>query len=335
MSGMPFDIIAYFKDGKRNIEEIASLCPVAHDLIVSQDKRESDSANAFEAAYNTDKQWLNSVKKRMSQEKDAANIAACLGEVRAFSTLNDIWGNIIPHYTNKGPDFSIGEDPESPNLDVEVFTIGARPNATVQLEHIVVAALDVKVSDFAPYGQPDPHKVGESIAANMVSYIASRKQGEKQLVGCRPTLLFLDFQNLPLNSSQIEHTQPMIPDEETKTVGGIWAAFYGMHGLPLMQDSYSWDRFEVPRMGHNGKFYVGNTSSAVGALLSFYQGGETKLVYMENPSRAKDFPFELRRKLIDSPKLLKEMSWFNSESSDLTGRIQVASKMITEAYQSL
>lgn len=255
---------------------------------------------SFRKVYLHDQVWLQRQKKRILDESDPRNSQATLGELRAYADLLDFNCKVIPHGTRKGTDFSL-KDRVGKCVNVEVFTMQARPNSTIEwgTTHEVwiekdqtgkcsKCSMTTKISESIPYGIPDPNKVGDSTEANMISKICSIKSGGEQAKTDTPTLLYIDFQSMDMSYTQLSHCCPFLSWNGVLTAGCNWLAFYGEKDVPIPgKQSVLDDDFVT--MQHPGRFSVGNKDNFCGALLSYGQNPHcrrgNRMVFFENPER--------------------------------------------------
>lgn len=233
---------------------------------------------SFQKVYNKDPGWMNKQKKSILKSSEES--LSALGEMRAYAVLLDMGFDIIPHGTKKGADFSVIHNADAQKVHVEVATkVFINSNA----KEITSGPEVVLIENV--YWNP---KKGENDVENMTSKIAGIKCDAHQASEDIPTILFLDFQSLALNSSMIEYAHPYLSIGGALYTGALWASFYGEKGMPLVDDlrmGIPCRRSEQVDMKHFGRFSADNKCRFAGAICSFTPKGKNGLCFFENPCR--------------------------------------------------
>ena len=237
---------------------------------------------SFQTVYHKDQQWLEKLKERILA-KDISEMLGALGEMRTYASLLDMGLDVTPNGTKAGPDFTVRPSKTTNSIvNIEVAT------KILPQQNIFPSPKDVQTNqesvifEIAYFGFPTK---GENFTENAVSKIASTKNDAHQASEHIPTILYIDFQSLALNSSMIQAAQPCFSSQGTFSTGCLWAAFYGEKGLPLIENL----RIGDPRspniiMRHPGKFSKNNDCKFAGALCSF-SSCRNGLCFFENPER--------------------------------------------------
>lgn len=234
---------------------------------------------SFYCVFQKNPAWMQNQKKRILSDDPSESIGA-LGEMRAYADLLDMGFDVIPNGTNKGADFILQHSKSKEKAFVEVAT-KTLPVANISPDpYLVSATQETAVFEIAYFGFP---KEGENTTENAVSKIASTKGDSLQASTSVPSILFIDFQNLPLNGSMMISAFPFFSFQGAFDTGALWAAFYGERGVPLYEEVRIGTPDREPiKMRHSGKFAKGNSSKFSGAFCSFSSFREG-LCFFENP----------------------------------------------------
>ena len=306
---------------------------------------------SFRIVYEYDPDWLQRQKRRILDDSDPRNSQATLGELRAYADLLGLNCEVIANGTQKGTDFSL-KDRAGHTVNVEVFTMQARPKSTIDLGTTKDVWIEkdrtgkcskylmtTRISESIPYGIPDSNKPGDSTQANMISKICSIKADGHQAKTDIPTLLHIDFRSMEMNYTQLPHCSPFLSGNGVLTAGGNWLAFYGEEGIPIPgQQSVLDDDFVL--MQHPGRFSIGNKDCFCGAFLSYDQPPHCecghRIVFFENPER----PFlpESFKRLISTSALINwELSCWQYDGFNLKAYIGIQNsrlKMVFKQFKS-
>ena len=308
---------------------------------------DSSLTQSFRIIYEYAPDWLQKQKRRILDDSDPRNSQAALGELRTYADLLDLDCEVIANGTQKGADFSL-KDGAGHTVNVEVFTMQARPNSTIDLGttkdvwngkdrtgKCFKYSVTVKISESIPYGIPDPNEPGDSTQANMISKICSIKADGHQAKTDIPTLLYIDFRSMEMNYTQLSHCSPFLSGNSVLTAGGIWLAFYGEKDIPIPGlQSVLKDDFVL--MQHLGRFSPGNKDHFCGAFLSFDQEPHGKfghrIVFFENPERP-FLPDSFKRSLSMSALINWELSCWQYDGFNQKAYIEIQNSRLKMAFK--
>lgn len=261
------------------LREFLNEKPSSTDVMITE--------KSFQTVYEKNQQWVENLRQRILA-KDLSEMFGALGEMRAYASLLDMGFDVTPNGTKAGPDFTVTRNKtiNSSIVNIEVATKTLPQQNICQHHKNVQKNQETVFFEIAYFGFPNE---GENDTENAVSKIASTKDDAHQASENIPTILYIDFQSLAMNSSMIKMAQPCFSSLGTFFTGCLWAAFYGEKGLPLIEELRMGDpRGKNVEMRHSGKFSKKNTCKFAGALCSF-SSCRNGLCFFENPNRT-DIP---------------------------------------------
>lgn len=228
-----------------------------------------------------DPDWIKKQKKRILANSLSESLAA-LGEMRAYADLLNMGFDVIPNGTKTGADFTLQHSKTNEKAFVEVATKTLPSNNIRPNPNTVSKEQRTAIFEMAYFGFP---KDGENFVENAVSKIASTKEDFHQASASIPSLLFIDFQNLPLNSSMIDNSFPCSSFQGAIYSGALWCGLYGEKGTPLYEDArIGTPKADIGCMKHSGMFAKGNSNNYAGVFCSFSSAREG-LCFFENPEK--------------------------------------------------
>lgn len=251
-------------------------------------KNGSTTFESFCAVAKSNPKEIATFKKRLSNDCDARNYQATLGELRAFADLLKLRGFNTVYRGEKqaGCDFLVhcGGNSEA-SFQIEVFTMQDRPNSksplSISEDHGMVCMSETEV---CPFGIPDSNS---NVTLEMVCKICAIKERTKQVNPASPALLYIDFQSIyPFGAAIAEHCIPMLEWNGAFTSGGIWLSFYGEKQQTVLDNMSRAEHSPTIKLPIAGRFSAECSSPFAGAILSFPIGHGTtggRLVYLENP----------------------------------------------------
>jgi hypothetical protein len=285
----------------------------------------------FNNVYRHDPAWVDAQKKRFLSKEVSTSLGA-LGELRAYADLLSLCLKIKANGTRKGTDFSVFNHKDE-ELKVEVITLNYSPNSKIDHGTTVNGSITRNVSEYAPFGFPEFGKEGDSIAANAVSRLRGKKAGSYQASRDIPTVLYVDFQTFPMNSSSIEDCDSIVSWQGAISSGNYWLAFYGEKGLPIMDNLRLCDHpsYYMKPMQHEGRFYRNNDDNYCAAILSFTSWRDG-LILFENP-RNMILPDWAKTHMTTWSRMNFELSCWQYDDFPLAQYIEMKNKRILSAYK--
>lgn len=220
-----------------------------------------DDRHTYRSALETDRcirviqqynpSWLLSRVQIVLTNTDIRNVAAAMGEIRAYGELLSIWPEHITPQV-RGCDFLV--DLAGTTIEIEVHSpqpiADVRHHFTREGEHV-----SFSTSEVFPFGYPD--RDGDNVQGDAVARLASLKQDEHQFSDLNLSVLWLDFHDpctwpLVLGEQQFRSISCF---RETFTSGAVWNAFYARQG-DRVHDSLTVTGMSHPayEMEFNGRF---------------------------------------------------------------------------------
>lgn len=280
---------------------------------------------AFRQIFIHDKNWLASQQKRLLDIKPTGP-SSTLGELRSYGYLLMTSLNIKPQGAKKGPDFIIEKDND--RIYIETKTNLMCDNFRDKLEENKRGGVTIKVSETDPYGLPNPNKSYDGVTTNAISRICSIKQDEHQLSKTKPSIYWVDIQDLCYCRSifsELSYCSPIGSFQEEITSGHIWYGLYGWEGAPVFEGFNEVDN-NIKRMEHNGRFLKSDKVSAF--IFSFPNG----TVFMENHRAKNKVPSWFKNRLLYVNRFSIEYSLFNFEHPPLSDYIEYCKCYLERIY---
>lgn len=186
--------------------------------------------------------WLNEMRVRIVSS-DLQDSAAALSELRAYGALLEAGFTVTPVPTDpklRTPDFVVSDGADSAEVEVHAKHFYELTENELQAhrkwvsEQPRIPGVASYVHVVQPFGKPVPGKPNDATTTNAISRICAIKQSEKQFGGHKPTVLWMDFQDLySLDMSMtVEQFQPVISWNEHLTSGALWYAFLRLERCP-------------------------------------------------------------------------------------------------------
>lgn len=224
-----------------------------------------------------DMAWIEKMKPRIIGP-NVTESASALAELRAYGALLEAGYKVSPvaiRNSKPTPEFEISDGGYSAVVEVHAKQYDEATEKGLQEHRKMLAAqpaspgVAVYTHVVQPFGNPVPGKLGDSTATNAISRICAIKQKEHQLSEDKPSILWLDFQDLYTWDMALttEQFQPLISWNEHITSGALWYAFYGWKGAPILEQCHYSHLLGFPsqikHMAHNGRFLMSKKLSAV------------------------------------------------------------------------
>lgn len=320
---MTEDFLTYL-GGRKEIEKYKTNSSLGH-LRKFLPKDETIEEKSYNRIKSIDEDFLKSLNKRILDKKDSNNSHSALGELRAYAKLLEFDYTIKSNGTKKGCDFTLSD--ENNKILIEVYT--PQLSSKSKTPH-------KDCTTICPYGRPEPGKKRDSVTANMISRICSacNKGDQASNPDNIPAILYIDFYDVDLVGSSIDHCQPVSSFRDEIYSGGCWLAFYGKKETKIFDGSAVHDKHCV-KMEHDGRFARKKIDRFCGSLLSFPPSGSCgNLVFFENPRRLA--PDHFKRHLVNSSDMNWEFScWKYGNEFDLKKYIELQNKKSEMLYDQL
>jgi hypothetical protein len=256
-----------------------------------------------------DMAWIEKIKPRIIGP-NITESASALAELRAYGALLEAGYRVSPvaiKNSKPTPEFEISDGACSAVVEVHAKQYDEDTEKGLQAHRKMIAdqpaspGVTVYTHVVQPFGEPVPGKPGDSTATNAISRICAIKQKEHQLSEDKPSILWLDFQDLYTWDMALttEQFQPLISWNENITSGALWYAFYGWKGAPILEQCHYSHLLGFPsqitHMAHNGRFLTSKKLSAVIVSLS------KATILAESPRKEKQLPREIRIRYLGLP----------------------------------
>ena len=256
-----------------------------------------------------DMAWIEKMKPRIIGP-DVTEAASALAELRAYGALLEAGYKVSPVVIKNSeptPEFEISDGAYRAVVEVHAKQYNEDTEKGLQEHRKMIASqpsspgVAVYTHVVHPFGRPVPGKPGDSTATNAISRICAIKQKEHQLSDDKPSILWLDFQDLYSGDMALttEQFQPLSSWNENITSGALWYALYGWKGAPILEHLHYSHLLGFPsqitRMAHDGRFLTSKRLSAVIVSLS------RATILAESPRDEKQLPREIRIRHLGLP----------------------------------
>lgn len=300
-------------------------------LILGTDKHTESVAHNTDRCLNRileeNSRWAGAKINIILQDHDYSNVSACLGEIRAYGALLNVWNAAIKA-NSAGSDFDFEVDGNS--FIVEVNT----PQYTGN-EHIIQHGINstprgvIRETEVIPFGLPERDK--DNVKGEAISKLAAIKAKERQFKTSSVNILWLDFHDPSLwpFGFGLEEFIPVTSYREEISSGIAWNAFYAKVGTNI------YDRFSaygaspvIYQMEYDGRFW--KHDSKIDFVLADTSAG--KIVY-QSLTRSSSIPPTFFHQLFKLDSFRLELCWLDwPYSNQLLDRVGSELKRI-QAYQ--
>lgn len=276
-------------------------------------------------------QWRAAKLRGIGRDRDPRNLAALLGEMRAYGAILHAWlGKVASQ--GEGADFvgEIAGADRTFTVGIEVTTVQASAKNTEirgeTHEREVTSAAGTPVrfrtTETAVASLRFPDNPWENVQSQAVWQLIQRKQRERQLGRHAISILWMDLQDLnawPIRFSPDE-LLPFVTGNQHLTSGSFWWHVYGRKDDPIFSAASLDGQWSVVApQATDGRFVAGSNADFIIADL-----GDTQAVF-ERPRSLKQIDETIYRQLYLLPHLALEKSWFSWPNGELLeSRIEAA-----------
>jgi len=281
------------------------------ELLLREDGKSQQATNtqrALKHISSADEQWLDKLKPRLLGP-NAIEAASALAELRAYGSLLEAGYRVIPIPTDPikpTPDFTISDGGGEVIVEVHAkqFYDETEKNLGTHSKWVAEQPKSPGVTSYVhavyPFGKPQPGRPGDTTTTNAISRLCQIKQRGHQFTAGKPSILWLDFQDLHTGNMSLtaEQFQPLLSSREHVTSGALWYAWYGWKGAPVFEQCH-YSHLDLPSqiqfMGHDGRFRQSSKPSAVVMSLP------SATMLAESPQGGHQLPPSIRLRYLGLP----------------------------------
>lgn len=288
-------------------------------------KRSHNTTCALHLALHAHRGWVLSLRPRLIEPNSWSEAESALGELRAMGELLKAGLQVRPAqvdetgaHGNSRPEFLIEHDGQE--IFVEVWTrtgdkadpvrIAKELAENARTKDVPGGTVTTSHAALAPFGMPQPGKVGDSILTNVISRLASVKRAEHQARSGKPFVVWIDLQGEAMIFDHSSQLRPLTSRNGGLYSGGYWCAFYARKGDVLFEgDQFSPAPFE--KMLHEGRFHQTRPDNSITKVAAFILSSPDSIAVFEHPAAATPISSSFRRTLLDLPRLNIDCSLLN------------------------
>lgn len=224
---------------------------------------------AFNIIINKNSEWLNKIKKRLTNNTDYSQPSSALGELRCYGYLLDAFTeydvNAISTSSSPTPDFSVTNKDEIVEIEVNTPQMnGEERKELEQFNNQQKSAANNKFCIREHVTTPFGRKNAKCVAENVIHKITSIKEGETQFSKKNCSILWVDLQDSHMNfiNDRCRSSCPIFTGKGYSSMedyfsNELWYATYASKGTPIFESvnlSEGISVKELPKVTYDGRF---------------------------------------------------------------------------------